>query len=883
MSVAERTPPGSQEPPATSGQGSAVTFVCLSCRAGFDNAAEFRAHVARHDGHAGDLPRPVAGPPSVAGPEALTFSCSSCGATFATRHQLRVHALEHGVTTAREWERPSELAPRVRAVPRELSARPTEAARVVTGPWVAPAEGPLPQVAPVARQTHTLRLAFTGCFAASLALYALGVALRLPNLALAGTLGAVFFGVGAAPLQAARAPGLAVRLGVAGLVGLSTIMLAGAIMVLEPLWHPFLWAAAIAAIAGAAHLAALPRALRDLRRARLNAAAARRLAAPRRERLTVVAAHTPADYRRARPVAAASRRPQGVRRAATAVLTRCTLLTAAGTAMWVWAVLHAGRVTPGVAGFLTHISPLWYAGLALLLAAVILARGKREVYVALAVVSLALATTLTPALVYAMPRAQTAAKHIEIVQYILRNHHVNADAGIYAVYSAFFAGIAWICRVAGVSDSLGLATFWPVIIGLVALAELRFLFGRVAPTIYGCWIGILLVLLVNAIGEDYFSPQSVGFVIGLGVYALVSTSTEPPVLPGWAAALLLWFAGFAVAMTHELSPYIVGGVLIVLAVFGRARPRWAAAAMLVPAVIWLQLNFRVVSGFVSWSGLLHLANFLPPPAATAPELKRQLIVELSSYALLLGELVLIAGALVGFLRNLRHAWAWAFLISSGVGLGLVAFNSYGNEGIYRATLFGIPWLALLAIRAVRRPPSWLGRAALAAIVCTLLGTFLVANFGMDGVNVMRRPDLTALRVFESQSPAGSYLVGVGYGDLPVAPPDFSAGRTVTTFDTLVNPAKLAPGLPNAGDLDAFTAHYESFARATNGTPSGDLYAIWSPILEEYSSEYGMLTPLQADTWRGLMLESNDWKLVWAGDGTLLFRRTARPVLASAGG
>ena len=229
---------------------------------------------------------------------------------------------------------------------------------------------------------------------------------------------AVFFGVGTAPLQFARAPGLAVRLGVAGLVGLSTITLCGEIMVLAPLWNPFLWAAIVAGVAAAIHLGAAPRALRDRHRARAQAAADR----PRR----------------------------GLQRALRALPAPPALLTVAGTAMWLGATIATGHITPGIAGFLPHITPVWYAGLATLLVAVALAHGRRETYVALAVVSLALALTLTPALIYAMPRTQTAAKHIEIVQFILQHHHLDAATGIYAAYSAFFAGIAWLCRVAGV-------------------------------------------------------------------------------------------------------------------------------------------------------------------------------------------------------------------------------------------------------------------------------------------------------------------------------------------------------------------------------------------------------------------------------------------------
>jgi len=831
VSVAERMPP---EPP--------LTFVCSHCSQYFASTAEFKEHLAQHNGNGRAPSRPAPPPRLQAVRRELTFTCSHCGATFANRWGLRAHALEHGTVAAPEWEPPAARVPPVTVVPSELSARRLERpARVLPGPWVSPARSPLRLVvSPAVRRSDGVRLGLTGLFASSLALYGLGLGLRLPDLALAGALCAVFFGVGTAPLQFVRAPGLAVRLGVAGLVGLSTITLCGLVMVLTPLWDPFLWAALVAGVAAALHLAAVPRALRDRRRARLG-----------RE------SHRPG---------------QGSRRAVRALFTPSALLTVAGTAMWVSATIATGHVTPGIAGFLPHITPLWYAGLATLLVAVALARGKREIYVALAVVSLAVALTLTPALLYAMPRTQTAAKHIEIVQFILRAHHLDPGTGIYAAYSAFFAGIAWLCRVAGVSDPLALATFWPVVIGLVGLAELRFLFGRLTASSYRCWAALVIAVLVTAIGQDYFSPQSVGFVMGLGIYALVIASSEPPAIGGWACAALLWVTGCAMAATHELSPFIVGGVLVVLAVFGRARPRWAAAAVLVPAVAWLLINYHTVSGFVSLTDFWRLTNFMPPHTSAAPGLARQPIVDLSSYALVAGLLVLIAAALVGFLRHVRNAWAWAFLASAGLGLIFVAFNSYGNEGIYRATLFGIPWLALLALRAVRRP-SRLGVVAFAAVTFVLLGTFLVANFGMDGSTVMRRSDLTALRVFDGRAPAGSYLVSLGYGDLPNALPYFTADLQSADFSTLVGPTHGRSRQPSAAGLAAFTARYEDLARTRSGAAQSDLYAVWSPVLPLYAYEYGLLSTRQSDAWRDLMLASPQWKLIYSAGGTYLFRRS----------
>ena len=454
----------------------------------------------------------------------------------------------------------------------------------------------------------------------------------------AGVLGAVFFGVGTAPLQLSGRSSLAMRLGVAGVVGLSVLTVVASVMVLTPVWHPLLAAVIIGAIAVGVHVQACRQALPGLHGAGVFRSLGLGVQARR------------AQHRLRDP---------GVGRGWRAALESSMAYTAAGTVLWCAAAIAAGHIVPGVGGFLPVISPLWYVGLVLLLAGIVLARGKSEVHAMSALVSLVAALTLTPALVYGMPRSQSAAKHVDLVQLILHAHHLDAAAGIYQAYSGFFSAIAWVCYLARIHDSIGLATFWPFVIGLVGLAELRFFFGRQIRSSYRIWVGMTLVVLVNAIGADYFSPQSVGFVLALGVYGLVLGRDWPGLGDRMRIALLV-LAGCGLAVTHELSPYIAGGVLVVLVLCRAARPWYVPATCIVPAILWAGLNWGVVKTFASFAGLGNLSNFTPPQTISTPGLQRLPIVGESSDALLLGLLVLIALAGVGFLRTVRRPQSVGF-------------------------------------------------------------------------------------------------------------------------------------------------------------------------------------------------------------------------------
>ncbi len=779
--------------------------------------------------------------------QSVVFVCSNCGERFMRREDLRAHQEDEARLPWRRHRRRRTLDPFTE--PAQPEALAQAAAAISAADLRASAEA---------------RLTFGVLFAACFALYAIGRALQWPYLSLCGELGVLFFGLGAAPLQLSRSARLAARLGVAGLVMLSAMSLLGAVMVLEPLgafWRPFLWAAAAVAVATLIHLFGVRQAIGDLARTGL------------RLRAMWGGAVGPAS-------------------GGWAPLTATVL----GTGAWLTAAIRAGHITPGIAGFLPHIAPLWYAGVVSLVLALFLARGKREAWAALAVASLVMAFTVTPALVYGMPRAQSAGKHIEFVQLILTQHRLSTGSGIYAAYSAFFAGVAWLCSVARVTDATALATWWPVFMGVLALIELRFLFGRIGLPAYRVWVAMLFAVLVNAIGADYFSPQSIGFVMGLGVCALVleprlptfggeplsgealsreilggSALSQPPPVGPRLRALALLVSGCALATTHELSPFIIGGVLAVLTVFGLCRPRWAATAVLVPAVLWAGVNFDVVSGFVSFGFLLHISNFRPPRTVASPGLARQLIVNLNSRALLLGLLLLMLGAFAGFMRNLRRRWAWAFVFCTGVGLVCIAANPYGNEGIYRASLFGIPWLTMLAARGLPGRLRVRGQVILGVAALLLLATFLVANFGMDGANVMRRSDLTALRVFERETtPARSFLLEMGYGDFPSTVPTVPITRRFVALQTAVGLEPL-PARPTYLDLIDLTAGYQAYARSQAGPGVNDLYAVWSPSLELYGYEYGLLSREQSVTLRDLMLASPDWRVMYRDQGTILFK------------
>ena len=693
-----------------------------------------------------------------------------------------------------------------------------------------------------ARQDGQVRLALSAVFGASLVLLAIGYAIDLNVMRLLGLGCVLFFGVGTAPLQLAERVRLDVRFGTAALVGLSVPLVLASILVLVPVWYPVVAALVVGLAAVAVHAVACRRIL----------------SGPLRDGIV-------------RPGAERGR-----------LLDASIACTAAGTVAWLAGLLTTGHIIlPGQYGFLTKIPVYWYLGIALVIAGIVLSYGKGELRAVLGVVSLLSALTLTPAVLYGMPRSQSAAKHIDLVETILQAHFLHRGTGIYQAYSGFFSGIAWIADLAGtrgINDIIAIATYWPFIVELFILAGLRFFFGRMVSSWYRIWLAITLVILVNAIGADYFSPQSAGFALGVAAFPLALQRDFEGFGQRTRMGLLV-LAGCALAVTHELSPYVVGGVLVLLVIFRIIRPWWIPATILGPALLWALLNKSVLSGFISISSLGSFSNFAPPKTVATPGLTRQAVVGQSSHALTLGLLILIVIAGIGLLRNLRSRPAWAFICAPAIGLALIAANAYGNEGIFRAALFGTPWLAAVALLVLPVNPSRLVAGVCGIVAAVLVGTYAISMFGLDDLQVISPGDYQALLSYEATAAPSSYLLEINFGNIPVSL-DFPAGfNHEPGWTHVLKVTQLGTGAPSQGEVNQFAEQFYSYAKKNDGQTK-ELYAIWSPVTANYSVDYGLETYAQARGWRDRMMSSPYWKVTFTKDGTYLFRVNNSAVTAA---
>jgi hypothetical protein len=709
--------------------------------------------------------------------------------------------------------------------------------------------------------------------AARLLLGVLGIAaLGVGSAAFAAGSGAVrtaslllfcFLGIGSAPWQLDRSLGLWARLTLTFVTSVVVMVLVPVAMLAVDLWRPVLAFVMVAGVCLALHGVGLRRALAE------TGVTAASLLSPRR------------------PTVASRRAGLGGEHPGRL---RGSVPVIAGTGICLFAAATHRHLDPDYYGFLLRIGPAWYVGVVLVLLGLVTSR-NRERGLALTVYLLVLVLTLTPALTYDGPRSQSAAKHVDFVEQIEAFHRLDTPIGVYNAWNGFFAAMAWVCRVAGVEDPMGLATLWPPLLGFFRVTVLRYLFGQVLVRADHCWVAVALAVLADSISADYFSPQSVGFVLGMAAIG-VALSGGPPV----RRVVMLTAVGVVLAVTHQFSPYAVGVVLVILVLFGQVRPWWTPALVLVPAVIWAQTHAGALRGTLTFDRILSFTNFQPPRTVAASGLERLPVVRATIVALLVGVVVLAVLAGVTLLRHHRDRRRWALAFSSAGGLLLIAMTPYGQEGIFRATLFGLPWLALLACE-VLTPATLARRAALLGTAACLLGAFLVSSFGLDAVNVVRPADLAAVRYFQRHgdpSPGTEqherpeehrrtehYLLLLGPGDHPTTPGMRGGGRHIWGRDGLDAAAEQEPTARQAlmTDTRTLTARYveqaardaaESWYPRRLPTPP-ELFALWSPVGADYGRAYGLQSTPQGAAIRDAFLASPYWPVVYERDGTYLFR------------
>ncbi|MFD3620173.1 lipopolysaccharide biosynthesis protein [Streptomyces sp. NPDC058676] len=471
------------------------------------------------------------------------------------------------------------------------------------------------------------------------------------------------------------------------------------------------------------------------------------------------------------------------------------LLTAALLLYWVPA-LRLGEADLDRMGGLGLISvlptpTLVGAGLLVVVFASLLWLGRE--HRALLLVTL-LATVVSlhalPAVIEAEPRFATAWQHLGFLDYIDRTGSAVPDLDARWSWPGFFAAAAFVLKACGVDDFTEVIRWWPLAIQLLYLAPMFLLVRSMRASWRAKWTGIWIFVLSGWVGQDYFSPQGFTYLLYLVFVAILlvwfrapgviwtkrrpgEIEVEPTNRRQRAVLLTVVIGLFAASVpAHQLTPFVMLGVLTVLVLVGRSELRGLPVLFGVVVAAWV--------GFMAepyWSG--HFDEMFGGVGGVGGNVSSSVSGRIeggsSTHKLVLYARVLLAGGVMAFAcygwwRRREHKYRErSLLVLTFVPFLGFGMQSYGGEMALRVFMFALPGAALLAglalfprtgVTVEERDKDRVSLAPLAALMAGLLliGGFLVARWGNEPFERTRTGEIAAMEyVYAHDDPTARLL------------------------------------------------------------------------------------------------------------------------------
>ncbi|WP_436736238.1 hypothetical protein [Streptomyces sp. BBFR102] len=437
-----------------------------------------------------------------------------------------------------------------------------------------------------------------------------------------------------------------------------------------------------------------------------------------------------------------------------------------------------------------------FAGAALLVtafAALLRASRPQPLLLGLVLVATVVSLHALPAVVEEEPRFATAWQHLGFLEYLDRTGGSAPALDARWSWPGFFAAAAFVLRACGLTDPSQLAEvvrWWPLVVNLLALVPMALLARSVRAGWRARWCGVWFFALSGWVGQDYFSPQSFTYLLYLAFAAVLlrwfpapgapsggalpGGAAVPETRPGQRAVLLaVVLALFAAAVpSHQLTPFVMLGVVAVLVVLGRCALRGLPLLLGVVAVGWVCFLAEPY-----WSG--HFDELFGGVGGLGANLTSSVSGRIEGGSAT-HQLVLYARVGLAGLVMALACWGWwrrrdagyreralaalAFVPAAGFAL-----QSYGGEMALRVFLFALPGAALLAALAFfpragtdpgerawdRGSPAPVA-ALLAGLV--LVGGFLVARWGNEAFERVRPGEVAAMEwVYAHAEPTARLL------------------------------------------------------------------------------------------------------------------------------
>jgi hypothetical protein len=581
------------------------------------------------------------------------------------------------------------------------------------------------------------------------------------------------------------------------------------------------------------------------------------------------------------------------------------VLAAAGFVLFFGSVRHVQLGRMNGLGLLSVLPHRALAGVTLLALAFVFGLALRKVHPVLLGAALAgLVVCLDGVTSFIEPAARFATSYqiAGYVQYISVTGKAAPDLAAYFSWPGFFALTSFIRGAAGLHGVLELMRFWPMLIDLLTLPPFFLLMRNLRISWRAKWLAGFLLAVGNWVGQDYFSPQSLNYVLYLTFLAiLVNWFTDPglsrnvqdrpgglnrahrfvfgqlepgelgprPASTAQRMFLLAVLIGIVLVsvMSHQLTPFYMTGACLALVLIRRCQLSglWILCTVLVAT--WL--SFAAVD---YWSG--HLSNIFGGVGNLGGNLTSsvggRLAGSTATHLLTLHARVGVAGAIVGLavlglLRRRFRGFDDRVLIALFIlPMLTVGLQSYGGEIALRIYLFLLPPACVLAAcfffpNPVAARAGWRLFPVLALCAVIFPVSFILVRYGNEAFERVPPGELAATNWIYQHDTHGVQLLWLSSSTkIDVTPEMPWAYQDISKV--LYVPVQ-APRNP-AATADVWSALHSSGPGA---------YLVETRTQDTYLQQAAGYPAGWEDTFRQQFSAAHGVKVVFANDDTVIYQ------------
>ena len=389
-----------------------------------------------------------------------------------------------------------------------------------------------------------------------------------------------------------------------------------------------------------------------------------------------------------------------------------------------------------------------------------------------------------PGIIESEPRFAPAWIHAGFTNYVAHTGRVLPQVDARFSWPSFFTGAAMLARAGGLPSAVLLLKWWPVFINLMYLPPIFLLAKQILRDEKKAMLVVWIFPLANWVGQDYYSPQSVAYLlylvflcVVLGPFAasrrtlLPRRKQQPAMLAEGHGQtrrdviillIVMLLLCSAMVTSHQLTPYFAIAVVAALVILGRTR-----------LVAWTAVLFLLAAGWLCygaiafWSG--HLHEIFGSLGNLGSNVSRDLVNRLhgspAHYRVLDVRLLMFcaiwAAALAGvFLGRKTTADRRVAMVLMFAPILVIAGQPYGGEAGLRAFLFSLPGALPLLVLALTAAHGRLRAIAAGLLTALLIPGFLVARWGNELSEMVLPAEISGMNAVYATAPPGSTLVAI---------------------------------------------------------------------------------------------------------------------------